>query len=96
MRGRAAAYALGDTLSNNGNALDLGEFHQLHGGLVDGTRRGKVDDCVNVAVLANGLFDGLVHRQQRLAGSPVPDDYCQSMAMQCRLWLLGTHILLTN
>jgi hypothetical protein len=65
-------YSLGDTLGNDGNALDLGELHQFHGRLVDGTRRGEVDNGVNIAVLANGLLDRLVDGQQRLAGSPVP------------------------
>ena len=90
-----ATYSLGDTLSNDGNALDLGVFHQLHGGLVDGTRRGKVDDGVNIAVLANGLLDSLVYGQQSLAGSPVPAS-CQTGSRGKWDERLGTHILLTN
>jgi hypothetical protein len=70
-------HALGDTLSNDGNALDLGELEELHGGLVYGTRRGEVDDGVDIRVLSNGLVYGLVDGQQRLAGSPVPALGCQ-------------------
>lgn len=66
--GTSLRHALGD----DGDALDLWEFHQLHGGLEDGAGRGEVDDGVDVRVLANGLFDVLVDGQQRLAGSPVP------------------------
>ena len=69
-------YSLGDTLSNDGNALDLGVFHQLHGGLVYGTRRSEVDDSVDIGVLSNGLVYCLVDGQQRLAGSPVPACRC--------------------
>lgn len=50
-------YSLGDTLSNDGNRLDLGVLEELHGRLVYGTRRGEVDDGVDIGVLANGLLD---------------------------------------
>lgn len=63
---------LGDTLSNDGNGLDLREFHELHGGLVDGTGRGEVDDGVDVGVLGHGVGSGLVDREESLGGSPVP------------------------
>lgn len=69
---KSETHSLGDTLSNDGNGLDLGEFHQLHGGLVDGTRRGEVDNGVNVGVLGDGLADVLVDGQKSFAGSPVP------------------------
>ena len=64
-------YSLRDTLCNNGNRLDLGAFHQLHGGAVDGTRGSKVDDGVNVWVLGHGLGDILVDGEEGLAGTPV-------------------------
>jgi hypothetical protein len=76
-------YTLGDTLSNDGNALDLGELHQFHGGLEDGTRRGEVDNGINVAVLAHGLLYRLVNGQQSLAGSPVP---ASRQSCDCRKW----------
>jgi hypothetical protein len=69
-------HALGNTLSNNGNGLDLRELEQLHGGLVYGARRGEVDDVVDIGVLSNGLVDRLVDGQQSLAGSPVPACRC--------------------
>ena len=64
-------YSLGDTLSNDGNGLDLGVLHQLQGGAVDTSGRGEVDDNVNIGVLAEGLVDLLVDGQQSLAGAPV-------------------------
>lgn len=64
-------YTLGDTLSNDSNGADLGELHQLHGGLVDGTGRGEVDDGVDVGVLGESLLGVLVDRQEGLAGTPV-------------------------
>jgi hypothetical protein len=67
-----ATHALGNTLGNDGNALDLRELEELHRGRVYGTRRGEVDDGVDIGVLANGLVYGLVDGQQSLAGSPVP------------------------
>ena len=66
-----ATYTLGDTLRNDGNGADLGEVHQLHGGAVDGTGGGKVDDGVDVRVLGNGLLDILVDGEKSLAGTPV-------------------------
>lgn len=65
-------YSLRDTLSNDGNRLDLGVLHQFHGGLVHGTRGSEVDNGVNICVLGHGLADVLVDGQQGLAGSPVP------------------------
>lgn len=70
-RRRGQTYALGDTLSNDGNGLDLGELHQLHSGGVDTSGGGEVDDDVDVGVLGNGLGDLLVDGQESLAGSPV-------------------------
>lgn len=63
---------LRNTLSNDGNGLDLGELHELHGGLVDGTGRGEVDDGVDVGVLGHGVGSGLVDREEGLSGAPVP------------------------
>lgn len=63
------------TLSNDSNGLDLRVFHELHGGLVDGSRGGKVDDCVNITVLGDGLVCGLVDREESLGGTPVPGTY---------------------
>lgn len=83
--GNAFTHPLGDTLSNNGNGLDLGELHELHGGLVDGSGRGKVDDGVDVSVLAHGLLCGLVDREKSLAGAPVP---AQCVSMSCFLALV--------
>jgi len=65
-------YTLGNTLGNDGNRLDLGELEELHCRLVYGSRRGEVDDGVDICVLGNGLADVLVDGQQSLAGSPVP------------------------
>lgn len=64
-------YSLGDTLSNDGNGLDLGILHELHGRAVDTSRRGEVDNNVNVGVLAHGLVNLLVDGQESLAGAPV-------------------------
>lgn len=69
---RSRTYSLGDTLSNDGNGTDLGALHQLHGGAVDGTGRGEVDNGVNVRVLGHGLGDVLVDGEESLAGTPVP------------------------
>jgi hypothetical protein len=65
-------HALGDTLGDDGNALDLGELEQLHGRLVYGARGREVDDGVDIVVLANGLVNRLVDGQQCLASAPVP------------------------
>lgn len=67
-------HSLGDTLCDDGNALDLGVLHQLHGGAVDGSRRGEVDDGVDIRVLGHGLANVLVDGQEGLAGAPVPID----------------------
>ena len=67
----ARTYSLGDTLSNDGNGPDLRVLHELHGALVDGTRRSKVDNSVDVVVLANGLLGALVDGEKSLAGAPV-------------------------
>ena len=64
-------HALGDTLGNDGNGLDLGVLHQLHGRAVDTARGRKVDDNVHIRVLGHGLINSLVDGQERLAGSPV-------------------------
>lgn len=63
---------LRDTLGDDGNGLDLRELHELHGGLVDGTGRGEVDDGVDVGVLGHGVGSGLVDREEGLGGAPVP------------------------
>ena len=63
--------ALGDTLGDDGDGADLGAVHQLHGGGVDGTGGGEVDDSVNVGVLGHGLLDILVDGKEGLAGAPV-------------------------
>lgn len=62
---------LGDTLSNDGDGANLGAVHQLHGGAVDGTGGGEVDDSVNVGVLGHGLLNVLVDGEEGLAGTPV-------------------------
>jgi len=62
---------LRDTLSNDGNGLDLRELHELHGGLVDGTGRGEVDNGVDIGVLGHGVGSGLVDREESLGGAPV-------------------------
>jgi len=61
-----------DTLGDNGNGLDLGVLHQLHGGAVDGAGGGEVDHGVDVVVLCHGLFGGLIDGEEGLGGSPVP------------------------
>ena len=62
---------LRNTLSDDGNRLDLGELHELHGGLVNGTGRSEVDDGVDVGVLGHGVGSGLVDREESLGGAPV-------------------------
>ena len=62
---------LRDTLSDDGNGLDLRELHELHGGLENGTGRGEVDDSVDVGVLGHGVGSGLVDREESLGGAPV-------------------------
>ena len=71
IRGSFSTYSLGHALSDDGDGLDLGELHELHGGAVDAAGRGEVDDGVDIAVLGHGLLDGLVDGQQGLAGAPV-------------------------
>ena len=61
-------HALGD----DGDGLDLGVLHQLHGGLVDGAGGGEVDDGVDVAVLGHGLCGVLVDGEEGLRCTPVP------------------------
>lgn len=68
---RVKTYALGNTLSNNSNGLDLRVLHQLHGGAVDTAGRGKVDNDVNIGVLGNSLGNLLVDGQEGLASAPV-------------------------
>ena len=96
-RGEDWTDSLGNALGNDGNALDLWELHELHGGLEDGARRGKVDDGVDIGVLGDGLVDGLVDGQQGFAGAPVPLRGVRRAHVggEGRGWL-GTHILLTN
>lgn len=65
------AYPLWHTLGDDGNSLELGVLHQLHGGAVDTSGRGEVDNHVNVGVLGGGLVNLLVDRQESLAGAPV-------------------------
>lgn len=67
----ACTYSLRDTLSNNSNGLDLRVLHKLHGGAVDTSGRSKVDDNVDIGVLAHCLVNLLVDGQQSLAGSPI-------------------------
>lgn len=69
--GNSKTHSLGDTLSDDGNSLDLRVFHELHGALEDGTRRGKVDNSVNLTVLGDSLVGALVDREKSLAGAPV-------------------------
>lgn len=69
--GNLASAALGDTLGNDGNGLDLGVLHELHGGAVDTARRGKVDNDIYVGVLSHSLADLLVDGQESLRGAPV-------------------------
>lgn len=64
-------YSFRNTLSNDSNRLNLLEFHDLQGGAVDTSRRGKVDNSIDVGVLGHGFGHVLVDRQQSLAGSPV-------------------------
>jgi hypothetical protein len=64
-------HSLGDTLSNDGNGLDLRVLHELHGALENRTRRSKVDNSVNIVVLADGLLGALVDGEKSLAGAPV-------------------------
>jgi hypothetical protein len=66
--------SLRDTLSDDGNRLDLRELHELHCGLENGTGRSKVDDSVDVGVLCHGVGSGLVDREEGLSGAPVPED----------------------
>lgn len=65
-------YSLGNTLGDDGDGLDLGVVHQLHGGAVDGTGGGEVHNGVNVRVLGHGLGHILVDRKESLASTPVP------------------------
>lgn len=64
-------HALGDTLGDNGNGLNLGELHELHGGAVDTSRGGKVHNSVDLRVLVGSFADLLVDREEGLAGAPV-------------------------
>jgi hypothetical protein len=64
--------SLGDTLSDDGDRLDLRELHELHCGLENGTGRSEVDDSVDVGVLCHGVGSGLVDREEGLSGAPVP------------------------
>jgi hypothetical protein len=66
------SYPFRHAFGDDGNALDLGVLHQLHGGAVDGAGRGEVDDGVDLGVLLHGLLDRLVNRKESLRRSPVP------------------------
>lgn len=66
-----STYSLWNALSNDGNGSDLRVLHQLHCGLVDGSRGSKVDDGVDILVLLHCLLNGLVNWEESLAGSPV-------------------------
>jgi len=68
-------YSFGNTFSNNGYATDLRILHEFHGRAVDGSRRSKIDNGVDFAVLGNGLVYGLVHGKKSLRCSPVPDTF---------------------
>lgn len=72
-----SSYPLWHTFGDDGNRLDLWELHELHGGAVDGSRRGKVDDGVDITVLGDGLFGGLVDWEESLGCAPVPECVCQ-------------------
>jgi len=65
------AYPFRNALGDDGDTLDLGELHELHGGAVDGAGRGEVDDGVDLGVLLHGLLDRLVNGKEGLGGSPV-------------------------
>jgi hypothetical protein len=64
-------HSLWNTLSNDGNGLDLWVVHELHGGAVNTTGRSKVDDGVDIGVLLHGLANILVDWEEGLAGTPV-------------------------
>lgn len=82
-------HSLRNTFCDNGNALDLGVLHQFHGGAVDGSRRRKVHDGVNVGVLGHGLSNVLIDGQEGLAGTPVPVDCISCCIIVYQLnWLL--------
>lgn len=63
--------ALGDTLGDERDRLELRELERLEGRLVDRARRGEVDERVSVRVLLDRLGDRSVDRQKRLLGAPV-------------------------
>ena len=63
--------ALRDTFSDDGDRFDLRELKNLLCARVDGTRRGKVDDDIDIGVLLDGLREGGVDGQQRLLRAPV-------------------------
>lgn len=86
------SYPLRNTLCNDGNGFDLGALHQFHGGTVDGTRGGKVDDGVDVGVFGHGLGNVLVDGEKGLAGAPVP----VSISLGFWSWNGRSYILLTN
>ena len=65
------AYPFRHTFGDDCNRPDLRVLHELHCGLVDGSRGGEVDDGVDVAVLGDGLLHRLVNGQESLAGAPV-------------------------
>lgn len=87
-------YSLRDTLGNDGNGSDLRKLHQFHRRAVDGSGGGEVDDCVDIAVLGESLFDILVDREQGLASSPVPLRQLEFNTVKQKI--ICAHILLTN
>jgi len=63
--------ALRNTLGNDSNSLNLRVLKELQGGGVDGTRRSKVDNNVNIGVLGHGLLNLLVDGEESLLSTPV-------------------------
>jgi hypothetical protein len=86
------AYPLRDTFCDDGNGLDLGVFHQFHGGAVDRSRRGKVDDRVHVGMLRHGLAHILVYREKSLARTPVPGLQRYQHGSQCLSGAKHSHL----
>jgi hypothetical protein len=62
---------LGDTLSDESDRPDLRDLESLEGRLVDGSRRGKVDEDIGVLALLDGLGDVREDGKEGLLGTPV-------------------------